>query len=287
MLLPHLLKLVVALCLCTLIGCAATSTPHAPAPDSLAQVLRAGGTPLALEVASPHARGHGSGILVHPRIILTAGHIVPVDATTLTAFNSVDGVGEVVRILRIVPEPALAAGEQQATRPLRNWAIPGHEDDDWALLILSAPFASLDAQPAASLDDSRPVPGDTVLIAGFPFADGGRDPARRGERRTLLATTSVIHAPLDARSSDQRFFGRGIKDSIGHSGASGSPVFSSFQSDPPMLIGIYIGEIGYKFLGVQLSSEMMFRRLPIDAIRSAIASLDRSSSAAADPALAN
>ncbi len=266
-----------------LTACAASSTPQGAPPAALADFSRRAGTPLAIEVTSPGARGHGSGILVHPRIILTAGHIVPVDASSVTAFTSPGAAPEVVRILNVLPAPAPTADDHQPTRPLRDWAVPGHEDDDWALLILSAPFTTLDALPAAVLDDTRPALGDTVIVAGFPFADGGLDPARRADRRALLAASSIIPGPADSRSSDHRYFGRGVEHGAGHLGASGSPVFVDSPGDPPRLVGIYIGAIGYEFLGIRTSSEMMFRRLPIEVIRNAIDSLSQDSQRTTPP----
>jgi len=273
MLQPLLHRLFLSCCLCTLTGCAASSTPDAPSPAILAQAIRTAGTPLALQVALPGARGHGSGILVHPRIILTAGHIVPINATSVTAFTTPEGAPEIVRIDRIFPARAFSGIGDPASRPLRDWSMPGDKNDDWALLVLGAPFTSLDAAPAETFATAPPTPGDAVIIAGFPMADGGRDASRHSERIALFHKSDIIPGTKSSHPNDQLFFGRGMPHGQGHSGASGSPVFLCTDNAPPALIGIYIGEIGYHFLGARTRSEMMFRRLPLEAIRDAIDSL--------------
>lgn len=231
------------------------------------------GTPLALEVVSPGGRGYGSGILVHPRIILTAGHIVASDATSVIAFTDPAGPREAVRIIKVLPsEPAV--DDRPQSRPIRDWSIPGDDDEDWALLILASPLSTLPATPAPLLGNELPTMDSSLRVAGFPFADHGRDRARRSERRVMDMNTPVIPTPSHARSSTQRFFGRGPSSKLDHSGASGGPVFLEARADPAPLVGIYIGEVSYDFLGLRLRSELVFRRLPIAEIHRAIDALN-------------
>lgn len=225
-------------------GCAGHTARIEPLTSANASAM--GSTPLMLVVQGNGAAGAGSGVLVHPRVILTAEHIVAEGARSLMAFVD-GGVGEAVRIERVV----------RGTRE-------GFWDGDWALVVLEEPFGSLRALVAARMADRPlPSPGAEVVIAGFPIV--GDDPM---ERSPVVITTRVVAPPSWLSRSEEVFFAHNTRDDAERPGASGSPVFAGGE-----LIGVYSGTADAKVLGIRTSRHLVIQRLPMGAIREVVAGI--------------
>jgi hypothetical protein len=233
----------VMLLLCAAVGagCAGSGTTSARvAPLTSIDAATLGCTPLMLMVQGEGAAGAGSGVLVHPRVIVTAEHVVPEGARSVMAFVD-GGAGEAVRIELVV----------RGTRE-------GFWNGDWALIVLAEPFGSLRAQVAtrmAAADQPIPSPGDEVVIAGFPIA--GNDPM---ERSPVVITTRVMAPPPWVSRSEDVFFAYNTRDDAERPGASGSPVFAG-----GVLIGVYSGTADAKVLGIRTSRHLVIQRLPTGA----------------------
>lgn len=219
-------------------------------------------TPLLLTVSArstSNARvvGAGSGVLVGPRLIATASHVVPPGASLVTAFVDTGTRGEAVAIDHVI------RGEES-----HFW------DGDWAIIVLKTPFLSLQARAAPRLaepDSPVPTPGTEVLVAGFPFAQAVGDPL---ERRPVLLASRVIARPSGVPESPSIFFARNTDGDPGRPGASGSPVFVQAGAESLVLVGLYCGTADRALLGIQLERSLVIHRLPTAAIRSALEALD-------------
>lgn len=273
-----------------LVGCA--RAPIAETEPLIASQARRdlGCTPLMLVVsahweAGEHgnteaatALGFGSGVLVHPRIILTAAHVVPPAARSVMAFDrtdSEDGAprGESARIQRVI------RGAGSLTTPWRDEDGAEHWGDDWALLILARPFQTLEATPAARVAegaDDPPARGRAIRIAGFPL-DGSEGGGVDALYRTgLLVRTQVGDRPAGAPDDASIYFASGEGITVERRGASGGPVFSAEGDAPPALVGVYLGRADSSVLGLNIGRALVIQRVPREAIRAAIESVSGS-----------
>lgn len=218
-------------------------------------------TPLSLTIAGGEERGQrivgtGSGVLVHPRVIATVGHVVPPGARYVTCFAPGGGAGETVRIERVV------GGERS-----------GLWDGDWALLVLAEPFRSLATRMPGRIlgaEGGALAPGTTVRMAGFPYATGPSDPF---DRREVMIEAAVSRPPDGVRATDAVAYA-GDAPAGEFTGMSGGPVVADPDGGGEALVGLYAGRAGRAVLGWRLSETLAFQRVPTAAIRSVVDEFD-------------
>lgn len=239
-------------------------------PAAQREALNAAGSelpypPLALTVSGgdpygTHWTGSGSGVLVHPRIVLTANHVVPPEPRAVSF-----GEGEEAsRILRVVRGPVGSGSHAQ-------WR------GDWVLIILAEPPRGLRAVSThlvSAASDPLP-PGSPLIMAGFAFAraagNSGGAMARTGE----LVRTEVVSDPgFETRDPDV-FYASGRVADPELAGCSGGPVFVADAAETWTLAGIYLGRTGRSVLGIQTEQALVVRRIPAEQIWAAAAELER------------
>ncbi|MEM7041555.1 MAG: serine protease [Pseudomonadota bacterium] len=119
------LALISSLLSALLIGCSASSNPNV--------------TPLHRStVLIEHEKGHGSGLIVGPRRVLTAFHVVQGEALDVRFFSGEANAGSII------------------------WS---DSERDLALVDVDIP----DGHPEAFLSCERPVPGQHVMSVGHPI----------------------------------------------------------------------------------------------------------------------
>lgn len=252
------------LCLLSAASVPACSLIHSPSgriePLTAASADELGCTPLMLAVFGRDEVGGGSGVAVHERIILTAGHVVPSDARFLVAATNPGERPQGTRIRRVI------RGDGEATT-----------QGDWALLILDRPLSRIGCRPAAQMcgQERCASPGQPVVIAGFPFLSGHDPEDLRARESILLRTTLDSPPPGDPSGGSSDFlFASYVPGRTDLSGLSGAPVFLMPAGAQPLLVGIHIATGVSKFAGtIMLDRAAVIRRLPLDAINKAIAEL--------------
>ncbi|MGI9485885.1 MAG: S1 family peptidase [Geminicoccaceae bacterium] len=85
-----------------------------------------------------HEKGHGSGLIIGPRRVLTAHHVVQGDSLDIRFFNGEANAGSVI------------------------WSDPEH---DLALIDVAIP----DGHPNVQLTCEQPLPGQHVISVGHPI----------------------------------------------------------------------------------------------------------------------
>jgi|ERR1043165_37957 hypothetical protein len=230
-----------------------------------------GCTPLLLAVyghedAEGNVVGGGSGVAVHERVILTAGHVIPSEARFLYARvagteGSADRGSPVWR------------GQGARIRKIVKGGGAATSEGDWALIILDRPLSRIGVRPASNLlaqGARAPLSGVPVVIAGFPFEAG--DDAT--SREPVIVRTTIASAPPGARASDAFLFADYAAGRTDLSGLSGGPVFMPLGAGAaPVLVGIHIASGISKFADVTTSRTILIRRTPTDEIVRAIADL--------------
>lgn len=275
-----LAALLLAAALCP--ACAALREPSGriePLSESTCADL--GCSPLLLAVygrepAAPGERprgvvGGGSGIAVHDRIILTAGHVVP-EGARWVSLRSIPHAGETA------PRRPAGARIQRVVRGGGGAVSEG----DWALLILERPLSGLGIAPAPCLcpaGSDAPCTGCAVLIAGYPFPPGHASFDDMTRREPVLLRTRLADAPAagGARATGDRhsfLYADYPEGRTGLDGLSGGPVFDPAPPGPPRLIGIHIASGTTRFGDLTLRRTAVIRRLPAAEIAAAIAALD-------------
>lgn len=235
-------------------GCSAWPDPTGraePLPAGTAHEI--GCTPLELLVHADDELRSGSGVALHERLILTAGHVVPDEPTYLTAFASGATGGEAVRIAAVVR---------------------GHGDDgeagDWAILVLARPFGALAVSPAQYLNPAgQSVPESSpILIAGSPHPIGARAPV---EREPVLVRTEVIAPPSSVKADPRLLYVRHITERRSLDGLSGGPAVLVRPGEPPLLVGIHVASV-HLALGraVEFGRIIAVHRVPHEGVRRAL-----------------
>lgn len=246
----------VLLWLFLLTGCAASPVPHATTLRSPAAQEGLGCTPLAIGLSGPSWRGYGSGVLVHPRIILPALHITPLDAMHVVAFASRDEAGEAVRIERIVH------GGGEACRR-----------GDWAMVVLAHPFQTLAALPAKLPDAAAALSaGDRVLIAGCMFVEDSEDPPF--EREAVLIQTTCIVPPPGFPREQGVVIARNSADFERYEGASGGPVLRREDDGTATLAGLYLGLGARSVGGYEIDRHIIIHQAPWEELQRTIAQVE-------------
>lgn len=240
---------------CLLTGCASVPTTAGLPPASRTREL-VGCTPLLLTVMAGDDHGAGSGVLVHPRVILTAGHVVPEGAGAVLAFVDLDGGGEMVGVDQIV------RGSRQ-----------GWWGDDWALLVLSEPFRVLPAVPASRLGDGAEPPlGDPLIMAGFPGLKPGEARGMPYQHEAVLIRTGAVKRPAWAAEDPAVWFASDLEEWRPLTGMSGGPVFLNCRGGP-LLVGLFVGEASKQLAGVRYDRALVIAPLPRAAIEAAVVSV--------------
>ncbi len=204
--------------------------------------------------SAPGVIGCGSGVLVHPRIILTANHVVPADPTFVVAYDGIEGGshGEAIVIQRVI----------RATNapPIDRAPTERRTADDWSLLILEHPFKTFTHAARASAD--APAPGTPITLAGFPFTNQHAEDVEPLARTPMLVHTHVV-TPRHAEPGEPSiYYAKSSRQDPNREGASGCPVFQD-----QTLVGIYLGRIDTETLThTLLHRELVIQRIPMDAI---------------------
>lgn len=214
-----------------------------------------GCTPVMVEVFGSGVRSSGSGVLIAPRWLLTAGHVVPEGAqvavvSRLDRPHAASGVGTPVEVIISGGGRAVRAG-------------------DWALLRLGAAVEHLGATPAPLWPAGLPTP-EPATVVGFPLVvpasgdgdgtgkpasdvagDGAEDGERAGAigRAALVLRTERSRARVLGRSRDEgalRFYRAPASGALG--GASGGPVLAADASGRPVLVGVLLGRLEHRGL---------------------------------------
>ena len=228
-----------------------------PLPESIQAATAHDGldcSPLALIVVAGRAHGVGSGVLVHPRVVLTARHIVPAEPERLFAATPASRRGEAARIQRVVD----GGGRPAST-------------GDWALVVLDRPFQTIAARPAAlPARAPRLRPGEPVWIARSPLTENGGGAMARNP---LLIRTVCIERPAGAPVEAGVVFAPN-PERRGYLGASGGPVLRASPPETPVLAGVYLGTGDRYLLGMPLDRELLLHTLPLDEIRRVVAEVE-------------
>lgn len=213
------------------------------------------GTPLLITIMVPEGRGVGSGFLIHPRVLLTAGHVTPEGATVVVAF--VDGAAgaEVLPVERVV-------------RSRRD----GWWGEDWALLVLERACEAIPARAAPPTRAEPPEIGESVLLAGFPGRVPGEATGRLADHEAMLLRSRVIARPDWAGEDPAVLFVADTTSERRRTGMSGGPVFVD-RGGTWQLCGLYVGDARQAFLGADVDRVLVIQPLPRDAIAEAIAGL--------------
>lgn len=162
----------------------------------------------------------GSGVLVGPRHVLTAGHVCPWGSGSWA--------------MRFVPNywngaPVLGAGAQSWTSDYRGWntshTVAAH---DMAVLRLYDPIGSWLGWMGTKTYDSGWNGGAYWTLAGYPAAVAG------GERPSYQSGIPVLDDDNDGDAKELEHHG----DATG--GDSGGPFFG-FWSDGPYTVGVTSG----------------------------------------------
>jgi len=210
--------------------------------------------------------GGGSGVAVHDRIILTAGHVIPQEARFLfaRAGGTPDSADDSSSAWR---------GQGARIRKVIRGGGAATTQGDLALIILDRPLSRIGCKACSCLCESadRPPPAGTpILIAGFPF-DGGDDMINRDP---VIVRTTLSHSPPDAAGGPAFLYADYAAGRTDLSGLSGGPVFTvPGPGHPPMLLGIHIATGVSKFGQLTIGRTSVIRRLPADEIARAIAEL--------------
>src|SRR5262245_34411484 len=118
-----------------------------------------GFTPLVVEVHAGDMRGVGSGFLVHPRVLVTARHVLPPGTdgrAHVVAFSTLRDAGQAAAVDTIV----------------RGVGVPCREGD-WAVVVLHDPLDALGATVATVPEALPELPSRApLLIGGFPLVGG-------------------------------------------------------------------------------------------------------------------
>lgn len=218
--------------------------------------------PLAIDILAELGRGTGSGVLVHPQVLLTARHVLPDGPDTLVVYPPPTVRGEPATDQR--PRVALIR------RVVDGGGQPA-DGGDWALLVLAQSFETLGVMPA-TLPAQAPElrPGAAVSIAGWPMADEDGD---EWGRRPLLIHTVCIKRPAGAPLDPAVVFARNSRGQVSYNGASGGPVLTT-SPDGPVLAGVYLGTAERSLAGALVDREILIHPLPLDAIRRVIAEVE-------------
>ena len=160
----------------------------------------------------------GSGVLVGPRHVLTAGHVCP--------------WGSASWAMRFVPSywngaPLLGAGSQSWTSDFRGWN-PGVAAHDMAVLRLYDPIGSWLGWMGTKVYDSSWNNGNYWTLAGYPAA------VASGERPSYQSGIPVLDDDNDGDGKELEHHG----DVTG--GDSGGPFFG-FWNDGPYAVGTTSG----------------------------------------------
>jgi V8-like Glu-specific endopeptidase len=162
----------------------------------------------------------GSGVLVGPRHVLTAGHVCPWGSPSWA--------------MRFVPSywngsPALGAGAQSWTSDYRGWNTGGNvAAHDVAVLRLYDPIGSWLGWMGTKTYDSGWNGGNYWNLAGYPAAIAG------GERPSNQSGIPVLDDDDDGGAKELEHHG----DATG--GDSGGPFFG-FWNDGPYAVGVTSG----------------------------------------------
>jgi hypothetical protein len=267
--LRHLVPILAAIAL--LPGCIVhqpTGRLEALSPSASSEL---GCTPLLLAVygredGKGQIVGGGSGVAVHDRIILTAGHVVPQEARFLfaRAGGTADSSSDSSRAWR---------GQGARIRSVIRGNGAATTQGDWALIILDRPLTRIGAMPAINffpIDDRPPASGTPILIAGFPF-EGGDDMINR---EPVIVRTTLARPPGDSTGGPAFLYADYVAGRTDFSGLSGGPVFTvPADGGPPMLLGIHIATGVSKFGQLTISRTSVIRRTPTAEIEKAIAEL--------------
>ena len=264
------LRLLSLLLLTALPGCIVHEPTGRLEPLSTAACSQLGCTPLLLAVYGREGKaqvvGGGSGIAVHDRVILTAGHVVPDEARFL--FARVGGTPDSSE----EDSPAWRGQGARIRKVIRGGGGPTSKGD-WALIVLDRPLTRIGARACScmcSAGDPAPKIGDAVVIAGFPFA-GTTDMINRDP---VIVRTTICHAPLDAGSDPAFLYADYASGTTDLSGLSGGPVFTvSRTGEPACLIGIHIATGVSRFGDKVVDRTSVIRRVPTEEIQKAIADL--------------
>ncbi len=212
-----------------------------------------GCTPLGVVVWQADQQGVGSGVLVHPRILLTASHITPPDPRFVALFAAGDDTAETIGVVRTVRG---RAGDSFA--------------HDWALLVLERPLARVTADPAPlPATAMTPAPGQALLVAGFAMQN-----ELPLERAPLLLRTECIARPAGPPPDPGVIYARNTRRYASRRGASGGPVLLRTDAGP-VLVGLYLGTTERWAAGVLLGRELSIHLVPLDEIRALAAELDK------------
>ncbi len=212
-----------------------------------------GCTPLGVVIRQSDQQGVGSGVLVHPRILLTASHITPPDPRSVALFAVGGDTAETVGVVRTVRG---RAGDSFA--------------QDWALLVLERPLARITADPAPlPATAMTPAPGQALLVAGFAMEN--ESPL---ERAPLLLRTACIARPAGPPPDPGVIYARNTRRYASRRGASGGPVLQPMETGP-VLVGLYLGTTERWAAGVLLGRELSIHLAPLGEIRALAAELDK------------
>lgn len=239
-------------------GCVLMQHPQAQVERMTAASARAelGCMPLRLEISDGTHRRWGSGVAIHPRVVVTAGHVLPDWAGQQVEVPTGAGFLSPRRLPPVLVDTGERAQRVRVRQVVRGEsAIAGA--GDWALLVLSRPLRETVVLPPASWMPTKPgsaVPqpqpgprrlrGRAVVIAGFC---AGQDEV--GSAGSVAVRTSLVVPPPGASEAPLLYAsmpGRGAN----FAGLSGAPVFCRQDDGTHTLVGIYLGECESRLAGL-------------------------------------